>query len=125
MMGKGKTVLVIDDDTVTRRLVTKLIEKVGAEPVCVQDGRQAERLIESGRGFDLVLLDLLVPHVSGWDLLAKLREQPGTSAVPVIVFTGTELSEEERAQILEKTEGIADKKDFSVQGFEQLLKKWL
>lgn len=124
-MGEPKSVLIIDDDSVTRRLLVRLVEKTGRKAVCAGDGQEAERLIDSGRGFDLVFLDLLMPHVSGWDLLAKLREQPGTRDVPVIILTGTKLSDTERTRILERAQEVVDKKDFSVNDFEKRLEKWL
>jgi CheY-like chemotaxis protein len=58
------------------------------------------------RSFDCVVLDLRLPDMSGFDLLAEVQEDPKLHATPIIVFTGRELSEEEETELRKKAKSI-------------------
>jgi CheY-like chemotaxis protein len=87
-------VLVVDDDAISRRVLATVLAKQGLGVVVAEDGETA--LAEwAGAAFRLVLLDLELPGVSGWDVARRLRNQPSRVAVPpIIAVTGTLPSED-------------------------------
>lgn len=87
-------VLVVDDDLLTLKIMTSAIEKRGWLPVCVPDGESG--LNAAARDApDVVVLDLLMPGMDGFQFLHRLREAAGGQDVPVVVYTGKELTRED------------------------------
>jgi DNA-binding NtrC family response regulator len=83
----NKTVLVVDDDPTQRRLIQGVLEREGFRVVHADGGRAALDQLASGAQIDLVLLDLVMPGVSGQETLADMRGRG--FAQPVIVITAT------------------------------------
>ena len=78
--------LVADDDRDIRELVTFKLEQAGYDVVCAQDGVEALDAARADR-FDLAILDVMMPGLSGLDVTRQLRSEPGTSGVPIILLT--------------------------------------
>ncbi len=84
----GGRVLVVDDDPVTLVLIDELLQSAGfAPPTLVVDPRELQAWSDA-RGFDAMLLDLDLPHMDGWEVLAVLRERYGENMPPLIVVSG-------------------------------------
>jgi cyclic di-GMP phosphodiesterase len=80
-------VLVVEDDVANRALLTHLLTRAGYEPFAVGDGRDGLRAaLEEGP--DLVLLDVELPGLNGFDVCRALRADPRTVALPIILLTG-------------------------------------
>jgi CheY-like chemotaxis protein len=79
-------VWVIDDDVSIRLLLTQILTDAGHRVVCADSGDEALRMFERATP-DLMVLDLLMPRTTGWDVLDFMREHPRLSSVPVIVLT--------------------------------------
>lgn len=86
MQPRG-TVLVVDDDEDTRACVMTVLENEGYDVQGSSDGSDALRVLKGVFEPDLVLLDLMMPIMSGWELLDELAKIPRLAALPVIVFT--------------------------------------
>ena len=85
--------LIVDDDPKLRNYVCAGLEQSGIEGVPAPDGQSALAILEDdARGFDLILLDVMMPEVTGWDLLADLRERGRET--PVIFVTARDSVEE-------------------------------
>ena len=80
--------LVIEDFEQTAHLLAFMLERAGYEVVIVANGRDAETLIAAGRSADVVLLDLMLPYVDGFQLLMQMRENRDWRDVPVLVLSG-------------------------------------
>ena len=82
--------LIVDDDRDTRELYSSYLAMSGYEVCDALDGREA---IEKTLALqpDLIVLDLWMPKVDGWQTLKALRSDPATAATPIIVLTGHEL----------------------------------
>ncbi|GAA2396340.1 response regulator [Dactylosporangium salmoneum] len=80
------TVLLAEDDLDLRELFTMTLERAGALVVAVENGEAALEAL-AGRAFDLVVTDMWMPRVSGLDLCRKLRANPGTQDVPVLMLS--------------------------------------
>lgn len=121
-----KKVLVVEDEEPVRQLVKCLAEKQQAAVTVVSSGKEADVLLKDGKVvFDLVILDLILPGVTGWDVLEAMKSNPKTKDTPIIIFTGAVLSEKEKEKILKKADAIFEKSAFSFRTFEAILKRWL
>jgi len=83
----GPTVLLVDDDERMRELVRLQLEREGYH---VQEAASADEGLASieSRKPDLVLLDVMMPHVDGWEMLRRVQERHGAGAIPVLMFSG-------------------------------------
>jgi two-component system, OmpR family, alkaline phosphatase synthesis response regulator PhoP len=85
--ASARTALVVEDDADIGKLLQWVLQREGFAVTLVADGRLARERIAAGPAAQLVLLDVMLPHVSGHELLAELRAQPAWKAVPVIMLT--------------------------------------
>ena len=85
-------VLVVDDTPFNRRLLVRLLESIGHETVEAEDGRQALDRLTDGEAapIDLVLLDIVMPVMDGYETLAALRADDRLRDLPVIVISGVD-----------------------------------
>ena len=89
--GRGRTgplVLVVDDDPGVRQVVRANLE---AEGYAVREAGSADEGLASleQEPPDLLLLDVMMPEVDGWEMLRRVQERFGVGAIPVLVFSGT------------------------------------
>jgi len=85
-MSKTKRVLVVEDEKDIADLITHTLLREGYQVVTVDDGEDALSLIRQDR-YDLILLDLMLPGLQGTDICRMVRENPGTSSIPIIMLT--------------------------------------
>lgn len=81
-----KRVLIADDERSLRLLVRATLESSEIEVVEAEDGEEALRLVQSQR-LDLVLLDVQMPDLSGFDVCQQIKSDPGMARLPVIMLT--------------------------------------
>ena len=83
----GPSVLLVDDDERMRELVRIELEREGYD---VQGAASADEGLASieTRKPELVLLDVMMPHVDGWEMLRRVQERSGAGAIPVVMFSG-------------------------------------
>ena len=84
----AKTVLVVDDDPTQRRLIQAVLEREGFAVVHSENGDDAIQRLMSGAAVDVVLLDLIMPGMSGQDTLAEMRSRGFNQPVIVVTATG-------------------------------------
>jgi DNA-binding response OmpR family regulator len=82
-----RDVLVIEDDPVVSRLVEHLLVRRGFIVHVVADGLQAQAAFKTTARPAVVVLDVMLPYVSGFELIAEMRQIPGWDQVPVIMLT--------------------------------------
>jgi signal transduction histidine kinase/CheY-like chemotaxis protein len=84
--GPGPTVVVVEDDRRSFDLLRVYLEAAGARVVSARDGKEGldtvRRLSPAG-----VILDIILPGIDGWEVLAQLKADPGTAAIPVVVVS--------------------------------------
>jgi DNA-binding response OmpR family regulator len=85
--GDPRSVLVVDDEPTITYVVSRYLERAGYETAVATDGAEALRRAREARP-DVILLDLMVPQLNGWEVCRRLKQDPETSAVPVIMVTG-------------------------------------
>ena len=79
-------ILVVDDDEDNREVLRRRLERDGHAPSCAADGREALERI-AGERFDLVLLDVMMPEMDGYETLQRLKDGPSTRDIPVIMIS--------------------------------------
>lgn len=85
-------VLVVDDAAATRDLLTSVLTRDGHRVECADDGRAVPSFVRT-RQPDLVLMDVLMPHVDGFAACVALKSDPATRLIPVVLITGLDDSE--------------------------------
>ncbi|MBX3334025.1 MAG: response regulator [Nitrospira sp.] len=86
-MKQKHKILVVEDEADTADLLKHILEREGFSVIQAKDGRQASSLIGTVRPPSLVLLDLVVPYVSGAELLKLIRDHPDWCHTPVIMVS--------------------------------------
>lgn len=103
MNKEKKKILHMDNEEDTLSSVKTILEKEGFEVTSVTRGQKAIDLIE-GNGFDLVLLDIMMPDLSGWDVFTRLMKTAPN--IKVIFLSVLEISTERKKQL--SKHGVAD-----------------
>jgi CheY-like chemotaxis protein len=101
--GEGTVVLIVDDDPDVRGVVKSAIEGVGLQTAEVNNGRISLDWLKENPMPSLVLLDLMMPEVDGFEFLERIRADKKLAALPVVVLTAKELTEGERNFLAERT----------------------
>jgi CheY-like chemotaxis protein len=81
------TVLVVDDDPLMYELYQMMLQSRGYAVLIANSGAQAIHLLEGKNLPDLILLDLMMPHMNGLEALAKIKAIPAAAQVPVVIFS--------------------------------------
>jgi CheY-like chemotaxis protein len=110
-------VLVVDDDAEVRELLRRTLEAEGYAVVEADDGRAALERLRAIRP-SVVLLDLMMPDMDGFEFAAEFRRRQDWRAVPIVVITARDLSREERERLNGYVQKILDK---GAHGRDQLL----
>ena len=102
---RTKRLLVVEDNDTERQTVVDLLAHTDIEITAVGTGAEAlEALLD--RSFDCVVLDLRLPDMTGFELLHKIQEEPNLRELPVVVFTGKELNNDEEARLKQVAKSI-------------------
>jgi DNA-binding response OmpR family regulator len=84
---KRSRVLIVDDDKEVLEVISLLLQKRGYETITASSGKEGLRLADSGQP-NLILLDIMLPDIDGFNVLRKLRVNTRTYNIPVIVVSG-------------------------------------
>lgn len=82
-----RRILVVDDEPHIGRIIQMKLEQGPFEVVLAEDGEAALEAIESDPGIALIVLDLMMPKLSGLDVLARVRATESTQALPTVILT--------------------------------------
>lgn len=94
----AQTILIIDDDIDTLKLVGIMLERKGFRILASTTGEKGLKLAENEIP-DLILLDVMMPDINGYDIARSIRSNPNTESIPIIMFTA-------RSQVDDKVEGL-------------------
>ena len=96
--ARRKRLLVVDDNEVERESITALLAHDDVDITTAGTGTAALIALNE-QAYDCAVLDLRLPDISGFEVLEKIRDEPKLKELPVVVFTGKELSSEEDARL--------------------------
>jgi CheY-like chemotaxis protein len=102
---KVKNLLVVEDNDVERQSIVELIGNGDVKTTAVATGGEAIAALES-QPVDCLVLDLGLADMSGFDLLERMKDNPRLSQIPVIVYTGRELSKKQETELRRLAETI-------------------
>jgi signal transduction histidine kinase/DNA-binding response OmpR family regulator/CHASE3 domain sensor protein len=121
---KNKTVLVVDDDVRNIFSLTKSLESFGINVISAIDGKEALKQLETSTKIDLVLMDMMMPELDGYETTRRLRQMPRYRNLPVIAVTAKAMTGDREKCI---AAGASDyiTKPVDVDQLISLLRVWL
>jgi PAS domain S-box-containing protein len=110
--GSASQVLIAEDDEATRQVLRRTLVKQGWTVAEVENGRRALEWMANQKP-ELILLDLMMPEMDGFEFLTELRLRPEWQSIPVVVLTSKDLTAEERQRLTGNVEKILQKGAYS------------
>jgi DNA-binding response OmpR family regulator len=86
---KSNRILIIDDEEFIRDTVSKTLKGAGFETITANDLEQASKHIQKEK-VDLIICDIMLPHLGGFELVDRIKDDPERKNIPVIILTGME-----------------------------------
>ena len=108
--SSGGYALLVDDDEVVRRGVRQALEPLGWRVTEAGNGQEAVASFASARP-DVIILDLMMPKMDGFEFMDELRQRPDYREIPVVVITAKDLTDEDRDRLNGGVERIIQKSD--------------
>lgn len=105
-------ILIVDDDETARYTLTNFAMQPGVEIMEAENGLAGIARATADHP-DIIMLDLMMPGVGGHEVLGRLKNDPTTAAIPVVIVTSRFVNEDERKQILTRAAGVVYKGDLS------------
>ncbi len=93
-----RKILILEDDQPILELMEMMIHRLGYEPVLITNGLEALDIVREETPA-LILLDIMMVPINGWEFLEKLRGEYGKREVPVILFTASPMVDERMAEL--------------------------
>ena len=111
--------LVVDDNPEVRDVLRRAFEQEGWNVAEAVNGREAlERLAQATPS--LILLDLMMPVMDGFEFVMQVRKEPAWRAIPIVVVTAKDITDEDRQRLQGSVVGLVEKRGF---GREELLEQ--
>ena len=114
---RQRRLLIVEDNEIERKSIIELLSHNGVEIVAAASGGETWDALDAQK-FDCVVLDLRLPDVSGFELLERIRQKPELRELPIVVFTGKELSAADELKLIRLAESVVLK---GVESPERLL----
>jgi len=102
------TVMIVEDDPLTREMMVRMLHKVGWQIIEADNGVNALQYLHQYQ-VDLILLDLMMPEMDGFEFIIHLRQMPGYTSTPVVVLTAKDLSTEDRIWLNNRVDTVFQK----------------
>jgi HAMP domain-containing protein/CheY-like chemotaxis protein/signal transduction histidine kinase len=121
---EGKRILIVDDDVRNIFSLTSVLEQQGMQVVFAENGRDAIRLLQEQAGIDLVLMDVMMPEMDGYETTRAIREMPEFAQLPIISLTAKAMKGDREKSI---SAGASDyiTKPVDVDQLLSLMRVWL
>ena len=84
---EGRRIIVADDDPAILRLVSTILEKEGYIVIAARDGREAYKILQTDPNFTAAVFDVVMPHVSGPELVRYMKSEKRLQSIPVMMMT--------------------------------------
>lgn len=110
--GERRTVLVVDDDPKAVQLIGTYLDPAGYHVLFAFGGQEGIDVARR-QHLDLIVLDLMMPEVNGFDVVEALKRDAATAAIPIIVVTSKQMTPEDRARLSNAVQKVIDKSEFN------------
>jgi CheY-like chemotaxis protein len=87
LTNDNRRMLVADDDPAILRLITTILEKENFNVVMARDGREAYKILQADPNFTAAILDVVMPHISGPELVRYMKSEERLKRIPVMMMT--------------------------------------
>jgi CheY-like chemotaxis protein len=114
------SILIVDDDPQNIRLVKAMLKPFNME-ILVADGGKAGLETALKKKPDLIILDLMMPDVDGFEVVSKLRQDPAGSKIPILIYTAKNITSEDRERLQGNIQTIIQKGDFGKDRFLEMI----
>jgi CheY-like chemotaxis protein len=121
-MAGAKLILVVDDDEDTRDAIRQALEAEGYEVAVAANGQQALELLRSGSIPALIMLDLMMPVMSGEEFAEKQRRDPTLARIPVVILTAGGGRNEDKAASIQAVGYV--RKPFTLEGLIAIARRF-
>jgi len=108
-------VLLIDDDHSTQDLIETYLADMDFQLIMAENGREGLDILQKEQGALIILLDLIMPVMNGFEFIDEVRKHPEFAKIPIIVISAHDLSNTERNLLLQHTKVIIKKGEYSKQ----------
>lgn len=105
-------VMIVEDDNTTREMLVRMLHKVGWQVMETDNGESALRLLDR-QPPDLILLDLMMPQMDGFEFITHLRQHTLCANTPVVVLTAKDVSSEDRTWLTHRVDSVFQKGAYS------------
>ena len=121
---KGKKILVVDDDMRNIYSLTSALEEENLHCVIAENGKEALKALEENPGIDLVLLDIMMPEMDGYETAREIRKNKALEKLPVIALTAKAMKEDKEKCL---AAGMSDyiSKPVNIEQLLSLMRVWL
>ena len=114
------SILIVDDDPQNIRLIKAMLKPFNIE-VMVADGGKAGVEMALKKKPDLIILDLMMPDVDGFEVVSKLKEDAAASQIPILIYTAKNITSEDRERLQGNIQSIIQKGDFGKDRFLEMI----
>ncbi|MGC6585393.1 response regulator [Paenibacillus sp. Dod16] len=121
---EGKKILLVDDDIRNVFALSSVLEGYNMEVTFAENGKEAIELLQDHPEFDLVLMDMMMPEMDGYEAMRRLREMPEFEKLPIIALTAKAMKED-RAKCIEAGASDYMKKPIQTEQLLSLMRVWL
>jgi signal transduction histidine kinase/DNA-binding response OmpR family regulator len=125
LLGERGTILLVDDDPVSRELTQRQLERLDVEMIEAENGREAFDWLSRNPAPGMILLDLLMPEMDGFSLLDAIKKHPEWQRIPVVILTGKELTATERESLEGRVRSVIAKGSVSANDLALLVRRVL
>ncbi len=81
-----KTIMVVDDEPNTLKVIKDILKAEGFKPITAKNGKDALKILKKSK-VDLILLDIMMPGMDGWDVCEKIKADKKTEKIPIVFLT--------------------------------------
>ena len=108
----SQSILIVEDDEITREMLTKSLETNDFKVILAKNGKEALQRVNKAKPA-LILLDLMMPEMDGFEFAEKLREKKEWLDIPVVVITAKDLTKEDHSRLKGNVEAIMQKGSYN------------
>lgn len=120
----GKKILITDDDVRNIFSLTKALEKYKVEVVVAMDGKHALQQIKEHKDIDVILMDMMMPEMDGYETIREIRKMPALNKLPIIAITAKSMiGDREKCMVAGASDYIS--KPVDIDQLLSLLRVWL
>ncbi|MBE9563020.1 MAG: response regulator, partial [Proteobacteria bacterium] len=108
----NRTVMVVEDDNTTREMMVRMLHKGGWKVIEAENGEVGLKLLEQTKP-SLILLDLMMPQIDGFEFIIQLRQNKDCSSIPVVVLTAKDITAEDRLWLTNRVDTVFQKGSYT------------